>query len=92
MDETVTRLIAAAKALADSVSFDDNGTMIGSKWIGGNGGLISRDTIVKADAVRRAVAAFDNEAQSAEGGKPDRASGEARPVRSEPAGDSVRTE
>jgi hypothetical protein len=55
------RLIAVAKALADSVSFDDSGRMIGGKWQGGNGGLISRDTITKADAVRRAISAFEQE-------------------------------
>lgn len=61
MDANVTRLIAAAKDLADAVSFDDNGRMLAGKWQGGNGGLISRDTITKADAVRRAVAAFETE-------------------------------
>lgn len=61
MDANVTRLIAAAKDLTDAVSFDDNGRMLAGKWQGGNGGLISRDTITKADAVRRAVAAFETE-------------------------------
>ncbi|WP_217577362.1 hypothetical protein [Mesorhizobium sp. GbtcB19] len=61
MDEAVARLISAAKALAESVSFDDSGRMIGGKWHGGNGGLISRDTITKADAVRRAIAARQSE-------------------------------
>jgi hypothetical protein len=51
----VTDLMAAAEALADSVLFDDVGEMIGGKLVGGNGGLLSHDTITKADAVRRAL-------------------------------------
>jgi hypothetical protein len=51
----IANLMAAAEALADSVLYDDVGEMIGGKLIGGNGGLISRDTITKADAVRRAL-------------------------------------
>jgi hypothetical protein len=50
-----TDLMAAAEALADSVLFDDVGEMIGGKLVGGNGGLLSRETIAKADAVRRAL-------------------------------------
>jgi hypothetical protein len=51
----IAKLMAAAEALADSVLFDDVGEMIGGKLVGGNGGLLSRDTITKADAVRRAL-------------------------------------
>lgn len=46
---------AAAKALLDSVTFDDCGALIGGKYQGGNGGLISRKTIEKADDLRRAL-------------------------------------
>jgi hypothetical protein len=49
------RLIEAAIALADSVSFDDNGAMTGGKWMGGHGGLLSDDTRKKADEVRSIV-------------------------------------
>jgi hypothetical protein len=56
--ELVDRLGNAAEALADSISFDMNGNLIGGKWMGGHGGLISHETIVKADEVRRAIASF----------------------------------
>ncbi len=51
-----TALATAGQALVDAISFDDNGALIGGKWMGGNGGLLSRDTIAKADAMRRAIA------------------------------------
>lgn len=55
----LSRLASAAQELVDSITFDDCGSMVAGKWMGGNGGLISRDTIAKADAVRRAIAARD---------------------------------
>jgi len=45
----------AAKALLDAITFDDCGAMVGGKFVGGNGGLISRETIRKADELRRAL-------------------------------------
>lgn len=47
------RLRKAALALLESVSFDDSGTIVGGQYQGGNGGLISRETIKKADDLRR---------------------------------------
>lgn len=41
-------LIKAAKELVDAITFDDSGIM----GRGGNGGLISRETIRKADELR----------------------------------------
>lgn len=64
---TVQRLLQAAQELADSVQADDVGMMIGGKFIGGNGGLLSRETIAKADAVRRAIYAVTNEKVSENG-------------------------
>jgi len=55
------RLVRAAQALVDSLSHDEQGTMIGGKWQGGNGGLISHATLTKADEVRRALAAMVGE-------------------------------
>ncbi len=46
----------AARALLDAITFDDCGAMVGGKFVGGNGGLISRETIRKADELRRALA------------------------------------
>lgn len=45
----------AAALLVKSVSFDDNGALIGGKWMGGHGGLISEETRRVADVVRRAL-------------------------------------
>ena len=58
MRDDVKRLENAAKQLVDSISHDEQGTMIGGKYQGGNGGLISPATIRKADEVRRAIAAL----------------------------------
>ena len=49
------RLIEDSQALVDAISFDMNGAMIAGRWQGGNGGLISRETLIKADALRRAI-------------------------------------
>lgn len=46
-------LVTAAEKLANSVSFDMNGELIGTKLMGGHGGLISNDTLKAADSVRR---------------------------------------
>ena len=43
----------ASETLVDAISFDDNGALIGGRWMGGHGGLLSEDTRKKADAVRR---------------------------------------
>jgi hypothetical protein len=55
-------LAAAAQSLVDAVSFDVNGALIGQTYMGGNGGLVSRDTLAKADAVRRALARLEEPA------------------------------
>lgn len=34
--------------------------MIGQQWVGGNGGLLSRETIKAADRVRLALAQLDH--------------------------------
>jgi hypothetical protein len=58
MTDPVHRLYKAAQALVDSISHDEHGTMIGGKYQGGNGGLISPQTIVLCDEVRRALNAM----------------------------------
>lgn len=49
-------LISAAKALVDAVSFDDSGAMVAGQWKGGNGGLLSRETLKAADTLRKVIA------------------------------------
>lgn len=51
----IEELADAGKALVDAITFDESGTMIGGKYQGGNGGLISRETTVKADHFRRVL-------------------------------------
>ncbi|WP_417585065.1 hypothetical protein [Pelagibacterium sp.] len=52
----MTVLSTKAKALLDAVDFDNHGRMVAGKFVGGNGGLISRDTIQAADELRKALA------------------------------------
>jgi hypothetical protein len=50
-------LLAAAEALAEAVHFDEAGTWVGLIQQGGNGGLLSRETLRRADRLETAVAA-----------------------------------
>lgn len=61
------RLIDAAKELIKSLDFDVNGILLPTGWQGGNGGLVSQDTLRKADALRRAVRAAEKEAEHGSG-------------------------
>jgi hypothetical protein len=47
-------LVEAAQAVCDGVGRDDSGTKAGG-WRDGNGGLLSRDTIMRNDRLRRAL-------------------------------------
>ena len=44
-----------AKALLDAVDFDQHGRIVAGKYVGGNGGLISRETMEAADALRKVL-------------------------------------
>jgi hypothetical protein len=55
MSDDLASILKAGKVLVDAVSFDDCGALIGGRFMGGNGGLISRQTIEKADALRRII-------------------------------------
>jgi hypothetical protein len=57
--QAIGELIHTARELVDQLSFDENGAMVGGKWMGGNGGLISRETTAKADALRRALSVLE---------------------------------
>ena len=54
-DRKANELAKAAQALLDAVTFDDCGALIAGKYQGGNGGMISRETTRKADALRRVL-------------------------------------
>lgn len=49
-------LHAKALALLNAVDFDNNGRVVAGNYRGGNGGLISRETIVAADELRKLIA------------------------------------
>jgi len=52
-------VISSARALVAAVVQDDCGQMIGTQWVGGNGGLLSRETLRAADQLRLAFDAYD---------------------------------
>lgn len=55
MADTFSDILVKAKALVDAVAFDDCGAIVGGQLVGGHGGLLSRETIGKADALRLAL-------------------------------------
>lgn len=59
IDPRTQRLMRAAKALVDSVDFDMHGRLVGQVRQGGNGGLLSTDSMKHADEVRRALNAIE---------------------------------
>ncbi|WP_116654842.1 hypothetical protein [Pelagibacterium sediminicola] len=52
-------LAIKARALLDAVDFDNNGKMVAGVYRGGNGGLISRETIIAADELRKVLESGD---------------------------------
>lgn len=60
------RLIDAAKELVASIDFDVNGILLPKGWHGGNGGLVSDQTIQKADELRRAIAVAEKKINAPE--------------------------
>jgi hypothetical protein len=64
-------ILRKAKALIDCVTFDDCGQVIGTHLVGGNGGLLSRETIKAADALRQALNQHERH-----GAEPDPSSGD----------------
>ena len=56
-EAALARLIVAATEVVNAISFDVNGIALPTGFQGGNGGLVSQDTIRKTDELRRAIAA-----------------------------------
>jgi len=52
-------VVTQARALVAAVTADDSGMMLGNQWVGGNGGLLSRETLRVADPLRLALDAHD---------------------------------
>ena len=55
MEEVIT----LARYLLERVIFDERGTMVAGKNVGGNGGLLSRETIIAAEHLHRALGTYD---------------------------------
>lgn len=67
----VASALDQARRLLDCVSFDDQGIMVGHTRQGGNGGLLSNNTITAAEELRRQLDALPSPLPRAgEGGAP----------------------
>lgn len=54
-DGAGSRALDAATDLLERITFDSDGVMVGMVRQGGNGGIISNETLRAADALRRAL-------------------------------------
>jgi hypothetical protein len=52
-------LIAKARELVDAVNYDESGTQVGLVYMGGNGGMLSRETLKIADELSVILDAFE---------------------------------
>lgn len=57
-DLELTALLDQAQAVVDAITFDDSGAMVAGQWVGGNGGLVSRETLVAVDNLRTRLLAY----------------------------------
>jgi hypothetical protein len=67
---TYALIVARARTLLDAVTFDDSGVMVAGTYRGGNGGLLSRETIKAADALRVVLDAYAATERQHEAGEP----------------------
>lgn len=58
-------VIAKARTLLNLIDFDNNGVVIGNQRQGGNGGLMSLDTIKAVDQLRLALDHLDTQTVAA---------------------------
>ena len=54
-DAVLSRLVKQAERVIEAVTNDDSGRLVANQWVGGNGGLLSRDTIREVDKLRNEV-------------------------------------
>lgn len=52
-EDALARLIRQAEKVVECIEFDESGQMVGGQWVGGNGGLLSRETIREVVQLRR---------------------------------------
>lgn len=53
--EALEIVATEAKKLVDAVTHDDSGSMVAGQWVGGDGGLLTRETLLQNDRVRLAL-------------------------------------
>jgi len=49
----IEAFVLEIRDLIEKVTFDESGRMVAGKWVGGNGGLLQRETLAAADTLRR---------------------------------------
>lgn len=71
--EALGMVLARAASLVAAIQVDDSGQLVDNHWMGGGGGLLSRDTLKAADDLRNALDRFKGDAAAlaaVEGGGP----------------------
>lgn len=53
--DDLDRLRRLCRELIACIDHDNNGSLVGGQWMGGNGGLTSRETLKATDALRKEV-------------------------------------
>lgn len=48
-------LLKDSQAVVDAVTMDDSGMLVGTMWQGGNGGMLSRETLKAVDRLRLTI-------------------------------------
>ena len=59
--EALQQLLTDSEAVVKAVQVDDCGQIIGQVFVGGNGGLLSNDTLRAVDRLRLTIAAIKAE-------------------------------
>lgn len=60
----IVDLVRKARTVVDSITFDECGIMVGNQWQGGNGGLLSRETLREVENLRHALDALGLDRQA----------------------------
>lgn len=49
----IEAFVAETRDLVEKVTFDESGRIVAGHWVGGNGGLLQRETLAATDVLRR---------------------------------------
>lgn len=66
-EREIEAAIEQAQKVVDAVTFDDSGSMVAGVWKGGNGGLLSRETLVEVDLLRRMLIGLKTRKRAGDG-------------------------